>query len=412
MVVLVLAFLVACVAAGPLVNGNFDAANTVDPWLVNPFNGGSSTCSNVPSPNPLQCELTQQQAISGLSNSGRISVGRPTCGSCSGTGSQGQNVYQKDITVCPGNTISAFIGVQDSRTNTAIARFSTTFSLLVGDDSYELLGGPAAVVASHTFPAPSAPFNNLQSLNLVGIWTAPAWVTGPANYAVGVRVERNDSVRQQVRAFIDNVVVADHVLPIISASDVQVRASACDGTAEVTLPATATDNCGGSPTLSYSFTGASGLVTFSGPTYVFSVGTYLVTVTATDASANVATATFTVVVNNPLPTISCIDVHYDTQQCWSSVAQQTGIEAATTCGEKIPFYEFSGETSTSLSSFLFPVGNNWVTATILSDNGNNGQDASSCSFDVVPNLCCAAEPPSGRRAVSASPTLISTVKKQ
>ncbi len=84
------------------------------------------------------------------------------------------------------------------------------------------------------------------------------------------------------------VTVVDNIPPVITCPpNVSVTAAGSATSAVVTYSAaTATDNCGGTPTITYSIPSGS----------TFNIGTTQVTATATDASGNTATCTFNVIV--------------------------------------------------------------------------------------------------------------------
>lgn len=127
---------------------------------------------------------------------------------------------------------------------------------------------------------------------------------------------------------------------------------------------TVTDNC---PGVTFSCSPASGSF--------FSVGTTPVTCTATDASGNTATCSFTVTVNDTeSPTIICpANITQDNDPCQSGAVVNFTATASDNCG-------VASVTCSPSSGSFFNVGTTIVTCTASDIHGNN---SSTCTFDVT-----------------------------
>lgn len=165
-----------------------------------------------------------------------------------------------------------------------------------------------------------------------------------------------------------NVVVSDETDPVFTGcpSDIIVTANAsCTATATWTIP-TASDNCS---TITVTSTHAPGAT--------FPLGTTPVTYTAKDATGNISTCTFNVVVNDLTPPVisgcpsSNVVVFTSASSC-NANATWTAPTASDLC---------SGVTLTSSHSpgAMFPLGTTTVTYTATDQAGN----IASCSFNVL-----------------------------
>jgi choice-of-anchor B domain-containing protein len=158
--------------------------------------------------------------------------------------------------------------------------------------------------------------------------------------------------------------VNDTEAPLVSCSDdITVSNDPGQCGAIVSFEATATDNCGAS--ISYQPASDS----------FFSVGTTIVTATATDSSGNTSTCTFEIIVNDTeTPIISCpvdITVSNDPGQCGAIVIFEA--TATDNCGATVSYEPASGS--------FFTVGNTIVTATATDSAGNT----STCTFEIIVN---------------------------
>jgi gliding motility-associated-like protein len=165
-----------------------------------------------------------------------------------------------------------------------------------------------------------------------------------------------------------NIVVNDVTNPVISGcpSNISVNADVTTGTCgtNVTwIAPTVTDNC---------------VVTMTGdktPGQFFSVGTTAVTYTATDASGNISTCTFNVVVTDssvPVVTLCTADVS----------AQLTGTTCSTTVNWVPPTFSDNctlAISSTHNPSDIFPVGITNVVYTATDASGNSA----TCEFKIT-----------------------------
>ena len=146
-------------------------------------------------------------------------------------------------------------------------------------------------------------------------------------------------------------------------ANITVSANAsCQATVSWTVP-TASDNCGG----------ALASTSTKSPGSVFSLGSTVVTYTATDAAGNTSTCSFTVVVQDDMPPqfSACSDIKVSSGgSCQANVTWVAPV--ASDCGAITV-------TSSHNSGDIFPVGTTQVTYTAIDSDGHN----STCSFNVV-----------------------------
>jgi uncharacterized repeat protein (TIGR01451 family) len=177
------------------------------------------------------------------------------------------------------------------------------------------------------------------------------------------------------------VTVIDATPPVITCpASFFVNADIGKCSAAVNYPApTATDNCGGTVTVSSSPASGS----------VFPLGSTIVTSTAKDAAGNTSTCSFTVTVNDTEPPVI------------TSPAPMVVTTDAGTCGAVVSFTPTATDncpagltvTSSPASGSVFPVGTTTVTCTAKDAAGNT----SNCSFDVTvkdgepPQITCPGE---------------------
>lgn len=165
-----------------------------------------------------------------------------------------------------------------------------------------------------------------------------------------------------------NVIVTDTVSPVLVNCPTNITVSnsgsACGANVSWTAP-TATDNCG-----------TTTITSTNNPGTFFSVGTHVVTYTATDAYGNTSTCSFTLTVND---TTSPIVINCPQNITVSSTAGLCGANATWSvptaqdnCG---PLTSVSTHTSGS----FFPVGTTAVTYTFSDTSGNSA----TCTFNVT-----------------------------
>jgi len=400
--VLVLA-LAALAVAGPvctqIVNGDFDDANTIAPWMTNAYLGGSENCPG--STGNIQCQLLQQNAVTGngrfLNNAGRISVGQLVGNDrrCRTHPDEavGRNVYQQNIGMCRGLTVTADVGFQDESNNPSSARVPQIFALVVGRDDFDINGGRHTEVVRHTFPVPSAaPYNAFTYSEISGVWDGPygddcSRICPNENcFSVGVRYARDAGVTRRVRGYIDNLVLTDLVDPEITANDVSAVATSCGASTPVNYSTSATDNCCAVVTIEYSTDDGSNWSTT--PSGSFVPGIHTVDVRATDNSGNEATATFMVRIAQALPLISCDDFSAETETCFTQLPAQTQSQGLATRDRACV-----NATAISYSPILsssFKTGVTVVTASFSQPNRIGGTDSVSCESTVHFTLCCSA----------------------
>jgi len=408
--VLVLA-LAALAVAGPLCttleNESFDTANTVAPWLVNAYLGGSDNCPGSTSNN--QCELLQQNSVLDplLLNSGRISVGQSANANCRTNPNEavGRNVYQQNIGMCRGNTLRATVGYQDDNNEPSVPRVDNTFAIVVGRDHFDLNGGVHTEVVSHSFAPPgAAPYNLLTVTSLEGVWNGLAGddcspVCPNDNcFAVGIRYTRDAVVTARVRGYIDDLTISDEVLPVITANDVSAMATSCGASTSVNYDTSATDNCCAVVTIEYSTDGGSTWSTTASGS--FTPGTHTVDVRATDNSGNQAFGSFTVRIAEFKPDISCEDFSAETESCFTNLPEQTQIDGLATkvgaCASS------SAITYSPTLDSEFGNGITVVTATYTQTDELGGTYTLTCDSNVQFTLCCQADDVEAKRSAPAT----------
>ena len=160
------------------------------------------------------------------------------------------------------------------------------------------------------------------------------------------------------------ITVNDNTAPVITCpSNITVNNTAGQCGAIVNFTATATDNCAGAVTITYS----------KDPGTFFIVGTTFVTATATDVCGNSSTCMFTVtVVDNIAPVITC---NASIEVCGAQTVNYTIPTATDNCSVVVT------QTSGLASGSVFPVGTTVNTYTATDPTGNSV----SCSFSVIVN---------------------------
>lgn len=163
------------------------------------------------------------------------------------------------------------------------------------------------------------------------------------------------------------VIVNDNEPPVVTCpADITVSNDPGDCGAIVSFTPTITDNCPGSTVSSVPASGS-----------FFPVGTTLVTVTGTDASGNIVTCTFNVIVNDTEdPTISCpadITINNDAGVCGAVVTYTTPMGTDNCPGST------TVQTEGLASGSTFPVGTTTNTFLVTDASGNTA----TCSFDVT-----------------------------
>ena len=161
------------------------------------------------------------------------------------------------------------------------------------------------------------------------------------------------------------ITVHDNTAPVIICTEnIQVNNASNQCGADVTFSATATDNCSGTVSITYS--------TVSGS--FFNVGTTSVTVTATDICGNSSNCSFDVTItDNELPVITCptpLSIHTDLGVCGAKATFD--VTATDNCSASVAF------TSGLQSGSIFPVGSTTNVFTATDASGNTA----TCSFTV------------------------------
>ena len=165
------------------------------------------------------------------------------------------------------------------------------------------------------------------------------------------------------------ITVNDDENPVVTCpADITVSNDPGDCGAIVSFTPTVTDNCPGSTFVAVPASGS-----------FFPIGTTLVTVTGTDASGNISTCTFNVIVNDTEdPTISCpadIVVSNDPGVCGAIVTYTAPVGMDNCPGAT------TVQTSGLASGSEFPVGTTTNTFVVTDASGNTA----TCSFNVTVN---------------------------
>jgi hypothetical protein len=271
---------------------------------------------------------------------------------------------------------------------------STQFTVTVTDNERPVIGGIANIALSTVPGTCGAPANfatlatdNCGVVN-VTYSHAPGSVF-PKGVTTVTATATDASGNTASTSF--TVTVSDNEKPVI-ASLANIIANtvpgACD--ARVSYETTATDNC---PGVTISYSPASGSV--------FPLGTTTVTATATDASGNTASTTFTVTVQDKeAPKVVCpanITVGNDAGKC-SAVVNYPAATATDNCSGAIAI------SYSVASGTVFPKGTTPVTVTATDAAGNS----STCTFTVTVNdteapvgTCVPTTNPSGNNVPAA-----------
>jgi gliding motility-associated-like protein len=282
-----------------------------------------------------------------------------------------------------GTTTNTFV-VTDAAGNTATCSFEVTIT----DDEDPTLECPAPISinvdtgicgAVVTFETPQG-FDNSGDVTVTQIAGPVSGETFPVGTTTVTFQVEDASGNTATCSF--TVTVNDNEAPeITSVANItqNVDIDSCSATVEYELP-TATDNCEG-----VEVTLTEGLA--SGET--FPLGITEVTYTATDASGNEVTTTFTVtVVDNIAPEITCVNDIFDTVAAGTTTAvvNYDAPVASDNC-------EFTVEQTTGLASGAeFPLGTTTNTFVVTDAAGNSA----TCSFDITitddedPTLDCPA----------------------
>ena len=176
---------------------------------------------------------------------------------------------------------------------------------------------------------------------------------------------------------VQTVIVDDVTAPIVSCPEnITVSNDAGQCGAIVTFNATATDNCGGTPTITYS----------QNPGTFFPVGITTVNVTADDGNGNMANCSFTVTVeDNESPNAVCQNVTVTLDSSGNSTITPLDIGSGST--------DNCGIASISLDETMFDcsdVGANTVTLTVTDVNGNSSTCSATVTVEdnVAPTAIC------------------------
>ncbi len=255
----------------------------------------------------------------------------------------------------------------DASGNTSTCSFNvivqdTTIPVIAGCPSNITVSANASCKATVNWTAPSA------SDNCAGGPTLTSTKSPGAVFNLGTTVvtyTATDAAGNSSTCSF-NVIVQDNTSPVITGcpSNITVSANAsCQATVNWTAP-TVSDNCAGALTLT----------TTKNPGTIFSLGTTVVTYTATDAAGNTSTCSFNVLVrDNTNPTITGCPSNITVSA--NAACQATVNWAAPTvsdnCGATL--------TSTKNPGTIFTLGTTVVTYTATDGGGNT----STCSFNVL-----------------------------
>jgi len=341
-------------ATNPVQNGDFSTTTT--PWTLVAINSATSSPSFT---------IESFETVSGTpSDAGRIVTGQAP-NSILPAGHR----LEQTVGVCPGSTISFDAAIRINTTCSGGVIAVATCRLLPRG----YLIGPYAKEELQAELA-NAIVSNIQTSRTARrsfSWTVPNTFVADASAKTGIYFTRITTKEDDVISFVDNFVVNDPLPSITCGGAVNLPSETNVCSASVPAgSATASDNCG-SPTVTYSQTSVS-------------VGTQLITATATDAIGNTATCQFQMTVtDNQDPTLIVNDVTLvisSPLQC-SAVPGSFSVTFNDNCPGATISYSHSPSSS-------FPKGETVVTATVT--------DASSRSvtktFKVIvqdPNsFCC------------------------
>lgn len=159
---------------------------------------------------------------------------------------------------------------------------------------------------------------------------------------------------------------ADTMPPVISVPASQVLEATSPAGAVATFSATATDNSGAAPTITYSHA--------SGGT--FQLGVTTVTVTARDAAGNTATVTFTITVRDTIaPALNSVPASFAVQTTTSAAVVSYTMPTASDIADATPTVVCTPASGSSLPANA----THTITCTATDDSGN----AASASFQVT-----------------------------
>jgi hypothetical protein len=289
----------------------------------------------------------------------------------------------------------------DASGNTA----SCTFTVTVADQTAPVSTCPANVTQGVDPAQCTAVVNNIGGTftdNCSGVTIAYAYTgattgsgTGPAsgtafNHGVTTLTYTATDVTSNTSTCSFTITIQENIPPTISCP-ADVNQSTGTGLCSATVNGIApvfSDNCPG-PVLSYAASGAttaSGSGNLSGTT--FNKGITTVIYTATDASTNTATCSFTVTISdNEAPVVSCPANQTVPAGAAACTAVVNGIDATSSdnCPGAVVSYALSGATSgngnNSASGTAFDLGNTTVVYTVT----DAAAHTATCSFTVTVN---------------------------
>ncbi len=274
------------------------------------------------------------------------------------------------------------VTAEDNDGNKSTATFQVTVidgqdPVIIADDiTRDAENGKAT--ATVTF-APTVNDNSGETITPVWVSSSPTLdLKSGSEFPIGtttVKYKATDSTGNQAEKSF-TVTVEDRQKPEINVpSDITVDAEDKKATARVEFTganaATATDNSGNTPTLTYS--PASG--------FDFPLGLTTVTVTATDGDNNKATATFKVIVEDKQhPVIIADDITRDAENGKATATVTFAPTASDNSGETItPVWVSSSPTAGLKSGSDFPIGTTTVTYRAADSAGNPAEK----SFKVL-----------------------------
>ena len=255
-----------------------------------------------------------------------------------------------------------------------------SFTVTVNDTEAPVITScPADIVVDNDLNTCSAVVNF--SVAATDNCTAPENITYTYSHAPGsvfpigtttVTVTAQDAAGNSSTACSFDVTVNDTQAPVVTCpADITQGNDAGQCGAIVNFEASATDNCNGEVTITYS----------KDPGTLFPVGETVVVVTATDEDGNQSTCSFTVTVNDtegPVIT-SCpadIVVGNDLNNCSAAVNFSVAATDNCTAPENITY------TYSHAPGSIFPVGTTVVTVTAHDAAGNS---STTCTFSVTVN---------------------------
>nr|UXE44305.1 hypothetical protein Hi04_10k_c1889_00026 [uncultured bacterium] len=372
--------------AGATVTNNapssFPVGTTIVTWTVTDTAGDTASCQQkVTVTDNQKPSITCPANITQNNDTGKCSAvvtySATATDNCDGT--DAVTFSPVSGTAFPVGTTTVVATATDKAGNTA----SCSFTVTVNDKEPPKISCPANITQNNDAGKCSAvvSYNATATDNCDGTDTVTFSPASGSTFPVGtttVTATATDKAGNTASCSFTVTVVDKEAPKVTCPANITQNTDIGNCSAVVSYSATATDNCDGTDT-----------VTFSPPSgSTFPAGSTTVTATATDKAGNTASCTFTVTVNDKeSPKLTCpanITQNNDVGKCSAVVSYNA--TATDNCDgiDTVTFSPASGST--------FPVGTTTVTATATDKAGNTA----SCSFTFTvndkeaPKLTCPA----------------------